>query len=342
MSSGFPTYARGAKQGERGVNLLSGIVHDEFGWLFKRNHQEHDFGIDAHIEVVQDDGTVTGQMFGAQIKYGASFTKEQNKWGYVYRGELKHFNYLTNYPLPVIIVLCDPVTGECYWDTFTPEKTTRTKKGWHMTVPRENIFRKSKEALLLMLGSPHDALSELEAYWALNNMIVEASRVIYAIDISEVRTKSVTRVCDFIKHLSTTKELAYECQGKIEFTFSGYEDDPRELFEIDDVRQYVALFERAIPNLLFFAAADSSRSSLRTIGLCLTDVSWEGDRSTREVTRKVVIETKGVAQFLERQFHGLNEMTEWLGMSEAENKRITYAVARCVGFSVPEGDAYKA
>ncbi|MDD5299718.1 MAG: DUF4365 and DUF1817 domain-containing protein [Gallionella sp.] len=342
MTSGFPTYTHGAKQGERGVNLLSGIVHDEFGWLFKRNHQEHDFGIDAHIEVVQDDGAVTGQMLGIQIKHGASFTKEKNRWGYVYRGELKHFNYLSNYPLPVIIVLCDPESGECYWETFSPEKTTRTKSGWHMTVPQENVFRTSKKALLSLLRSSHDALSELEEYWALNKMIVDASRVFYAIDIAEVRSKSVVRVRDFIKHLCTTKELAYECQGKIEFTFSGYDDDPREVFEIEEVRQYVALLEQAIPNLLFFAAADSARSSLRIIGLCLTGVSWESDRSTRQVTRRVIIETKGVAQFLERQFPGLNEMTEWLGMSEDQNRRITYAVAKCVGFSTPEGGAYEA
>jgi hypothetical protein len=39
-------------------------------------------------------------------------------WGYVYRGETKHFNYLANYPLPVIIILCDPATKEAYWVRF--------------------------------------------------------------------------------------------------------------------------------------------------------------------------------------------------------------------------------
>ena len=233
MSSGFPSYTHGAKQGERGVNLLSRIVHDEFGWLFKRNHQEHDFGVDAHIEVIQDDGAVTGQMLAVQIKHGKSFMKEQNRWGYVYRGELKHFNYLSNYPIPVIIVLCDPVSGECFWETFIPKRTIRTRNGWHITVPRDNSFRTSKTDLLSLLTPSHDALSELEDYWAMNKMIVGASRVFYGIDIIEVRNNSVSRVQDFIAHLCKTKELAYECQGKIEFTFTGYDGDPRELFEID-------------------------------------------------------------------------------------------------------------
>ena|ERR1019366_2220480 len=114
MSKGFPKLTRSAKHGDLGVNMVSRIVIDTFGWLFKRNHQERDFGIDGQIELVTEDGDVTGQMIAVQIKYGKSFFQEQNKWGYVYRGELKHFNYLSNYPVPVVIFICDPESKECY------------------------------------------------------------------------------------------------------------------------------------------------------------------------------------------------------------------------------------
>ena len=105
---GFPQYAPSSKQGNVGVSIVSRIVEDKFGWLFKRNHQEHDFGIDGQIEVVTDEGAVTGQMLACQIKNGPSFFRESNRWGYIYRGETKHFNYLANCSLPVIIVICDP------------------------------------------------------------------------------------------------------------------------------------------------------------------------------------------------------------------------------------------
>ena len=62
MKSGFPQFAPSAKQGDLGVNIVSRIVGEGFGWLFKRNHQEHDFGIDGQIEVVTEDGTVTGHV----------------------------------------------------------------------------------------------------------------------------------------------------------------------------------------------------------------------------------------------------------------------------------------
>ena len=101
MSNGYPQFSRSAQQGERGVNVVSRIVNENFGWIFKRNHQEHDFGIDGQIEVITPTGSVTGQMLAVQIKYGKSFFQEKNRWGYIYRGELKHFNYLSNYPIPI-------------------------------------------------------------------------------------------------------------------------------------------------------------------------------------------------------------------------------------------------
>ena len=79
-----------------GVGIVSMIVEDEFGWLFRQNHQERDFGIDGQIDVVTEGGDVTGQLLGCQIKCGPSFLRETNRWGFVYRGETKHFNYLSN------------------------------------------------------------------------------------------------------------------------------------------------------------------------------------------------------------------------------------------------------
>src|SRR5687767_1864862 len=121
MSEGYPQRTKSAHLGELGVSLVSRVVHEEFGWLFRRNHQENDFGIDAYIEVVTSNGSVTGQMLAVQIKCGASYFAETNRWGFVY--QTKHFNYLANCPIPVLLILCHPETNECYWVKFAPEET---------------------------------------------------------------------------------------------------------------------------------------------------------------------------------------------------------------------------
>ncbi|PZN69612.1 MAG: hypothetical protein DM484_29370 [Candidatus Methylumidiphilus alinenensis] len=135
MKQGYPTYSKAARTGNDGIDLVSRVVHEELGWLFKRNHQEHDFGIDAQVDLILDDGSVTGQIIAMQIKYGKSFFQEKNQWGYVYRGEQKHFNYLANYPTPVLIVICNPSSHVCYWVEFDPTETSRAGKNWNITIP---------------------------------------------------------------------------------------------------------------------------------------------------------------------------------------------------------------
>ncbi len=335
MTNGYPQFHRSAQQGERGVSVVSRIVNETFCWLFKRNHQENDFGIDGQLEVVTQDGFVTGQMLAVQIKYGKSFFKEKNKWGYVYRGELKHFNYLSNYPVPVLIVICHPESEECYWVKFEPKQTQTTETGWKITVPADSKLHTAKGAIEAMLPPLQDNLANLQAYWVINNLIVESSYIHFIIDRAEIKDSDVSRPRAFFDRLRTTRELAHQCQGKVEISFYGYEDDPRELFEIDEVRNYIPLLDAALPELFFFARTEAPTYTLMTFALCQARVSWPDGRSTREVTHQVVFETAEVSAFITRHWPGLNEMTEWLSMSIDENKKISFDVIRCLGFGVP-------
>jgi hypothetical protein len=153
MSVRFPQVTQAARTGERGVNVVSRIINDGFGWLFKRNHQEHDFGIDGQVEVVISSGLVTGQMISVQIKYGKSFFQEKSRWGYIYRGEIKHLNYYSNYPIPILIIIGHPDNDECYWVRFEAGATQRTNGRWKITISFENKLSSSKEKIEAFL--PH-------------------------------------------------------------------------------------------------------------------------------------------------------------------------------------------
>nr|WP_256137147.1 DUF4365 domain-containing protein [Escherichia coli] len=77
MIDKFPKYRKEAQLGELGVNRVKSVINENLGWIFKRNHQEMDFGIDGFIEIVRDDGAVTGKMLAVQIKCGASFFRKK-------------------------------------------------------------------------------------------------------------------------------------------------------------------------------------------------------------------------------------------------------------------------
>jgi hypothetical protein len=339
MSTGFPTYSKSAQKGDRGVDLVSRVMNEEFGWLFKRNHQEHDFGIDAQVDVVLEDGTVTGQMLALQIKYGKSFFSEKSQWGYIFRGELKHFNYLANYPTPVLIAICHPDSGEIYWVEFSPDATSRAGSNWKITIPFENKLIGSKQKIFDLLPPPSDLLDEVQQFWQLNEVLVTSEYIHFIIDREDVRNLDVVHIRRFFDRIRRTKELAAHCQGKVEISFHGYNDDPRELFEIPEMRQYVPKLVFALPELFFFAYTGERAHTLRALALCLTEVEIHSRRPNKHNRIPVEWSTKEIAQLLKSHFPGLNEMTIWLNMSMDDNKRISYEVTRAIGLKIPEDEA---
>ena len=337
---GFPQYAPSSKQGNVGVSTVSRIVEDKFGWLFKRNHQEHDFGIDGQIEVVTDEGAVTGQMLACQIKNGPSFFRESNRWGYIYRGETKHFNYLANCSLPVIIVICDPASKDGYWVRFRAADAEITDAGWKVTIPFENQLSSSKAELLALVPGVTDHLSQMQEYWRVNNLLFGSELILFVVDIEEVRSKNILRVQEFRNRLCSTKELALHCQGKIHISFSGYDDDPRELFEIEEVRQYVGFLDEALPELFFFARSEEPGNTIGLFIFCLVGIGWEDERSTPGDPQKVIVEYGSLGPFLERHFMHLNYIAEWTGLPEEELARINDGVAKSMG--MPEEERKRA
>lgn len=335
MNSNYPQMTKAVRTGEIGVNMVAKIATDDFGWIFKRNPQEYDFGIDGQLEVVTDLGSVTGQIAAVQIKCGPSFFSEKNKWGFVYRGEKKHFNYLSAYPTIVLIVLCDPSTGECYWVKFDPESTVGTTKGWKITIPFENKLSESKGQILQLLPEMRDVLSEIEEYWKINELLVESSFNLFIFDRDEVEQYDSTRIRIFFDHLRSTKELAYSCMGTIEFSISGYDQDPRELFEIVEVVNFYKALNKVIPEILFFLRSKGKCYTLPVIAACVGNAVIQGKRATPGTQHKIVSETKPIAEYLHSLWPGMNEMTEWLGMSIDENKEMTCSVVRSAGLPVP-------
>ncbi len=330
-TSGFPKYASQARKGDAGVNLVSRIVNDDFQWIFKRNHQEFDFGVDGQIEIVSDDGSVTGGMLATQIKYGASFFRERNRWGYVYRGSAKHFNYFANYPIPILIIICEPKSRCAYWVRFQPEQTQATETGWTITIPFDNRLVESKKSLMELVDPTVDSWARLRRYWMTNELITTSSAIVYVLDNHDVAQGDVSKAQSFFDRLRKTKELAHVSQGKIAFCFLGYDDDPRELWEIEPAREYVERLDAIFPELFFYASTTRSSGTLELFAGCVCRAKWHVERPQFPSGGYVEFDTNRLDEFMGRHWDGLNKMTDWLGMSEAENKRISYTIMDRLG-----------
>jgi hypothetical protein len=281
---------------------------------------------------------VTGKMLAVQIKCGQSFLSEKNRWGYVYRGERKHFNYLFNYPIPVIIAVCDPDSHRCYWVHFRPEHTQATDAGWKITVPFKNELATSKDALTALVSPVRDGYAELESYWKTNKLTSTASIIIYVLDATDIKYQETVHPRAFFDRLRLTREIASQCQGKVEFTFAGYDNDARELYEIPEVREYIALLDAALPDLLFFVRTEEPTYTLTTFVLCQAKVEFVKNAPPSSGVKHVSVDPIAVMEFIERHCPALNEITEWLNMPPEDEKRLYFDVVRCLGLEVPDDE----
>ncbi len=332
MTGTFPTHLKSNNIGDIGVNAVSQIVNDELKYIFKRNSSEYDFGIDAYIEIVTDNGSVTGQVIGVQIKCGSSFFKVKSKTGFTFYGENKHLNYYCNAPFPIIIVICDPDTRECFWQKFSIESTEKTDSNWKINIPKRNrLSLKSKDQLAEIVGEPVDYSSQAQAQWEMTEAFKSADSILYSVARKDIESGNVKPLHDFFNRILSNDDLAINLQGKVVVSIDGYTLDKRELWEIREVRRWAKKAEPKIKYWFFFCANLKNSSTLIWLFTCLTKIISVKPSPLGGSQLRITYETKPLSEVIMRNFMYLNELTNRYGISVEENQRISYEAMESIG-----------
>ena len=128
-----------AKVASVGVAHAKLAIEEKLGWLLREQPTE-DYGIDAHVEVVDED-MVRGRLLALQIKSGTSWFKEPGSEGWWFRPDEDHVQYWTNHSLPVVVVLYRPETKRCHWQLVNRETLVETSTGgWKLLVPEAQVL----------------------------------------------------------------------------------------------------------------------------------------------------------------------------------------------------------
>jgi hypothetical protein len=265
----LPQFTDEQAQGDQGVRLVQKIVADELKWIC-RPQPIHDLGIDAHIELLSANKLGTGRLLAVQIKCGNSYLAEKEKDGFVHRGKLKHLNYWMQHSLPVILVLCNPETGECWWREITAGTVERTDEAWKLVVPFSQRFgSESKEALQRIAGRPqHSDLAELLLYRFLYERYGARIEVCPIIDLPRdfCRTAYFAKIDGEFVLIDYcyqdvgrfTKDRFDEVLEAFDYNGKQYSTQKRMLFLISPSRQTLDMSEefnnyfRSLPNLQIF------------------------------------------------------------------------------------------
>jgi len=310
--------------GEIGLSIATQRFLLEFGWILRRTHQEHDFGIDGHVDIVTAHGEVIGRQFAVQVKHGTSYFEGESTTLIPFRGELRHLNYYMNYPVPVVILLVRPGSSEIFWALVDPFKTRRSGEHWILDVPKtQQLTVDAREALEDIAGPSYDHSEALQKYWRENEELYEAGVVLLGVARDAVEANDVSLLVAMFERLQVNDDLARHLQGKVSVFIHGYDEEPRELWEIPEVRQWIATVQPIIKYWFFFLATEPRPAPLLLFATCSGPVTrigankWKFEFSTRE-------------QWLYANFEWLNEIADRLGLSIEDNKRITLSVFRCL------------
>ncbi len=183
---------KSASTDRKGIAAVQLTVVDDLGWIFREQPTE-DYGIDAHIEVVEDEPT--GRLLALQIKSGKSYFAKPTPdgAGVTYYIDPEHLEYWLAHSLPVLVVLVRP-DGSAIWERVTDSNVKHAKEGWKIVVPFSQRLDASAAPALQSIAcvSPYQArLNRLVVDRPLMQLVHDGAAV--RLEISEWIHKSSGR-----------------------------------------------------------------------------------------------------------------------------------------------------
>lgn len=325
----LPKYNKSNNTGRNGLNLLTKIIEDELGWIVRPTHQEDDFGIDAYIDVIID-GQVTGKSIAIQIKAGKSYLKEltPDLWNFV--GERKHLNYYFNQDISVLIIIVDLNKEVAYWEACEIENILLAGESWSMPVPKkQQINFNQKDKLLKYTSKTVDYVSQLEQYWNKNKTLSEFDKICIFVGKEDIEQMNYQPLINLINRICSNKLLLSRHKTNIEIGIHGYDSDERELYQIAEVKKWIANVFGNVSGLTYFLVNDENAQFLKLFVLSIIrfQISNKSQKSNKFF---VEYESKELKKVFDILFSDLNSFTEAFEIEQEVNEQISSAIARCI------------
>lgn len=109
----------------------------------------------------------------------------------------------------------------------------------------------------------------------------------YSVSKREVKNKDFTRLR---KTLSILKEAGKEAKGKLFLTFDGYDNDFREIYMIEEIREYVKEIWQEYKYLFYFLSPMENNISI--IFACLNDFESFQPMNRNTTNLRIIINQK--------------------------------------------------
>ncbi len=138
-----------------------------------------------------------------------------------------------------------------------------------------------------------------------------------------IETGSTEPIAEILRDMVSSREKALAFRERVSVLVGGFDHDPRGIWAFPKAREFFRRLFVQCPFVMFLSHPDGAL--LRLFAAC-----WiYEDRMTDEV------EQRGMADFLDRAFHGLNSLNHTIMLSEEQNREICMAAAKVLFGELP-------
>jgi hypothetical protein len=313
----LPKYNEQRRLADKGISIVKKIVEEELKWIFRKISLDDDFGLDGYIDILQDGKYVTGKSIGVQIKTGISYFDNPSNSGWFFYGENKHLNYYLNNHIPIIVILVNPDTQQAYWNEVNISNLIKTESSWKLNINRNKLLN-NKSDLSEIAGDYIDYAPQLDYISKVNEEMIESGLIFIAIDRTEIEEENYEGIKLLLKWLIASDEMIVKCRNKLMITVFGYDDDSRELFQIESVRNWMKSVLPIFKYWGYFLSMEEKvrkLSTLRILLFCNIDVNYLGHKEAERVV-EINYKTEDAHNFKMQIFEWLNEFAHIYNIEE--------------------------
>jgi hypothetical protein len=133
----------------------------------------------------------------------------------------------------------------------------------------------------------------------------------------DVELLNTTPTLTTLRSLLFDRETVANFQGQVDVCFEGWDDDPREIYVIPEIRTFLHMLDEEFPYWLYFLSTEFGM--LRTIALCLC-------HATRVDNGKARVEPAALEAFLIAHLGSMNRLFDQFDLGDQINKEISQCV----------------
>ena len=142
---------------------------------------------------------------------------------------------------------------------------------------------------------------------------------------AEVETADVSRTAAVLSRVLADRSSVRRYRGRVDLSFDGYSNDPRELYEIPEVRRFCKKLDESFPYWFYFLSTEGVM--LMVVASCLCSVT--------KPMLGIVSFGPDLIEFITHHFQALNWIFENYSLDERDNVEISGKITRYFSESEP-------